>query len=144
MASKPTPTKPSASGSRVDTDAQPTGLAHNPFAALASARASLPEAPAGASVTTSKAEAPDPITKALSQKVVVRFEKKGHGGKTVTRVEGVALPATALDAFMREMKKSLGCGAVVDDGAIVLQGELVDRAMAYLQKKGAKRLVRGS
>ena len=43
-----------------------------------------------------------------------------------------------------ELKKGLGCGARVEDGAVVLQGELVDRAIAFLLKKGASKIVRGS
>lgn len=110
----------------------------SPFAKLAALREQLPpgEAPAPAARPEARAR---PM---FLEKVVVRFTRKGHGGKTVTVVTGVA-PA-AVDELSSEMKKALGCGARVEDGAIVLQGELVDRAVAFLEKKGAKKIVRGS
>ena len=76
------------------------------------------------------------------EKVVVRFTRKGHGGKTVTVVSGVA--PYALEGMCTELKKGLGCGARVQDGDVVLQGDLVDRTIALLEKKGAKKIVRGS
>ncbi|MBM4279287.1 MAG: translation initiation factor [Deltaproteobacteria bacterium] len=81
-------------------------------------------------------------SKEFLDKVVVRHERKGHGGKTVTVVSGIA-PA-ARDALCGALKKALGCGARVEGDDVVLQGELVDRAIAFLQARGAKKLVRGS
>ena len=108
----------------------------SPFAKLAALRDALPPGQAPAP----PAEKPAP--KLFGEKVVVRHTRKGHGGKTVTVITGV-LPH-ALEALCSEMKKALGCGARVEDGAVVLQGELVDRAMGFLEKKGAKKLVKGS
>jgi translation initiation factor 1 len=107
----------------------------SPFAKLAGLRDQLPAGPA----TQPKKEKPPP--KLFAEKVVVRFTRKGHGGKTVTVVTGV-LPH-ALEPFCSELKKALGCGARVEDGAIVLQGELVERAALFLEKKGAAKVVRG-
>jgi translation initiation factor 1 len=110
----------------------------SPFAKLAALKDQLPKGEAPV-----EKPAPEKKEKPLfGEKVVVRFTRKGHGGKTVTVVTGV-LPH-ALEALCTEMKKGLGCGARVDDGAVVLQGELVDRAVAFLEKKGAKKIVRGS
>lgn len=122
--------------------APPTTDATSPFAKLAGLREQLPP---GASPTTTaapKTAAPKKEKPLFLEKVVVRFTRKGHGGKTVTVVTGVA--PHALEALCTEMKKGLGCGARVEDGAIVLQGELVDRAVGYLEKKGAPKIVRGS
>jgi translation initiation factor 1 len=88
------------------------------------------------------APAPPKDKPLFADKVVVRFTRKGHGGKTVTVVTG-AQPA-ARDALCTEMKRALGCGARVDGGDIVLQGDLVDRAIAFLGTKGAKKIVRGT
>lgn len=111
----------------------------NPFAKLGALRDKLP---AG--------EPPKPLSEReqrklkppFLEKVVVRFTRKGHGGKTVTVVTGVA--PHALDAVCTEMKKALGVGARVEDGAVVLQGDLVDRVVTFLEKKGATKIVRGS
>lgn len=107
----------------------------NPFAKLASLRDRLP--PGQAPKAPVKKELP-----LFLEKVVVRHTRKGHGGKTVTVVSGVA--AHALEAIASEMKKAMGCGARVEDGAVVLQGDLVERAVAWLEKKGAAKIVRGS
>ena len=75
-------------------------------------------------------------------KLVVRMEKKGRRGKTVTRVSGV--PARDLAALCKEMKKALGCGATIEDADLILLGDLVDRAAKWLEKAGAAKLVRGT
>lgn len=106
-----------------------------PFAKLAALRDKLP-------VGAAPPKAPKPPKPRFLEKVVVRHERKGHGGKTVTVVTGVA--PHALDALCGEMKRALGCGARVEDGALVLQGEHVVRAIAFLEKQGALRIVRGS
>lgn len=112
----------------------------NPFEKLAALRDQLPPGPA----PKPAAPARDPVEAALRSKVVVRHERKGRGGKTVTMVQGLALQPAALEAFSRELKKALGCGATVEDGAIVLQGELMDRVIPWLEQRGATKLVRGS
>lgn len=79
-----------------------------------------------------------------SGKVVVRRERKGHGGKTVTVVEGLALPPAELDAMARRMRKALGCGSWVEDGRVVLQGDRAPAAETWLRANGAPRVVRGN
>ncbi|MFK7990593.1 MAG: translation initiation factor [Sandaracinaceae bacterium] len=118
--------------SRVQAPAAP--LSHNPFASLGTPAESAPTAAAPAE--------PDLDTRAtpgFDAKVVVRREKKGRGGKTVTRVTGVRTPK----AVMQAMKRSLGCGATLEGEDIVLLGEVGDRAAAWLEQEGA-RVVRGS
>jgi translation initiation factor 1 len=128
--------------------------AASPFAKLVAMRDSLPPGPPlrPAPGATSPAgtplergsRLPEAATNAagLAGKIVVRFERKGHGGKTVTIVSGVG--AKFAEAIASEMKKALGCGARVEDGDIVLQGDLVPRAIAFLEKRGAVHLVDGS
>lgn len=118
------------------------GLAHNPFSGLAALKGSLPEAPSTPSPSTSTAK---PAPARFAEKVVVRKEKKGHGGKTVTVVSGV-LPR-AHDELCGVLKKSLGTGARVDGDDIVVQGDLADRVVAVLEplvKETKSKLVRGS
>lgn len=111
----------------------------NPFSKLAGLRDQLPPGPAPAHV-----DEKTPPSDALSGRLVVRHERKGRGGKTVTLVQGVALRGAALAEFSREMKKALGCGASLEETDIVLQGDQVDRVVSYLEKMGAARVVRGS
>jgi translation initiation factor 1 len=125
---------------QIPTDAPPTTLGHNPFAALQGVRASLPSAPAPSPSSSAPPSSPPP--REFAEKVVVRHERKGHGGKTVTVVSGV-LPAARQDVA-DALKRALGCGARIDGDDVVLQGELVDRAIAFLQARGVRRIVRGS
>ena len=43
-----------------------------------------------------------------------------------------------------EMKKAMGCGAMVEGEDVILQGSLVDRAVQWLGKQGAKQIVKGT
>lgn len=124
---------------KIDTSGSPA-LTHNPFAALAlSPPAEAPAAPRDVDET---ARAPETSEAPLrfSQKVVVRRETKGRGGKTVTRITG--LPAAHREALAGRMKKALGCGAIVEGDDVLLLGSLVDRAADWLEVEGAARVVR--
>ncbi len=75
---------------------------------------------------------------ALRGKVVVRQERKGRGGKTVTLLEGPALATLSdLDAFARRVRKALGTGARVEGSAVAVQGDQREAAGAWLGKQGA-------
>lgn len=112
--------------------------ATSPFAALAGLRDALPPmTPAPAAPSPPAARKP-----AFAGKLVVQREKKGRGGKTVTRVRGLA--PSSLDALATQMKKALGCGATIEDGDLVLLGSLVERAAAWLRAQGAERVIEGN
>ena len=72
----------------------------------------------------------------------MRRELKGRAGKTITRISGI--PDAELTPLASELKKALGCGATIEDGEILLLGELVDRAALWLEKAGAARIVKGN
>jgi translation initiation factor 1 (eIF-1/SUI1) len=99
---------------------------------------------------TEPAPVPQAVTPAAeidlsrSAKLVLRRERKGHGGKTATIIEGLALPAARLDLVARLLRKALGCGARADDGCVIVQGDLVDAIEAWLRRHGAARIVRGN
>jgi translation initiation factor 1 (eIF-1/SUI1) len=76
--------------------------------------------------------------------VIVRRERKGHGGKTVTVIDGLGLSPAQLDAMARRMRKALGCGSWVDGGRVVLQGDVEPAAEAWLRRHGAARVLRGN
>jgi translation initiation factor 1 len=81
---------------------------------------------------------------ARAGRIVVRRERKGHGGKTATRIEGVVASARELEAAVREIKRALGCGAMVDAGDIVVQGAQGERLVAFLEARGARKITVGS
>ncbi len=116
-----------------------TPVTSSPFAALGALRASLPDVPIVEPSSSSSSSASPAL---FSPKVVVRKEKKGHGGKTVTIVSGV-LPS-ALDEVCKLLKSKLGCGARVEGDDVVIQGDLSDRVAVAVEALGARKIVRGS
>jgi len=114
-------------------------LTHNPFAALAGAGSPSVKPPTPAAAPVAPAAPAPPEFKA---KLVIRRELKGRGGKTVTRISG--LPAAHRDALASQMKKKLGCGAVIEGDEVVLLGDLVDRAADWLTERGAPRVIKGN
>ena len=77
-------------------------------------------------------------------KVALQRQRAGRGGKTVTLV---ILPQdykgdTA--ALAKELRKGLGCGSTIEDGKIVLQGDISDRAEAWFTKKGVAKITKSA
>ncbi len=68
--------------------------------------------------------------------VRVSRESKGRGGNVVTVIKGLALEPPALEALGKQLRAACGTGGTVKDGAIELQGDHCDRAVALLQKDG--------
>src|SRR4030095_12096022 len=79
-----------------------------------------------------------------SGKIVVRRERKGHGGKTVTVIDGLKLGRAQLGAGARIRRKALGCGARVEDGRLVVQGDLATAVATWLGAHGAARVIVGN
>jgi translation initiation factor 1 len=75
-------------------------------------------------------------------RVVLRREKKGRRGKTVTTITRHGLDDEALAALAKRLRKALGCGAGVEGDVLVLQGDQRDRAAQLLEADGW-RVVRG-
>ncbi len=73
----------------------------------------------------------------------LRKEKKGRGGKTVTLVSGNCLSPEDAEELARVMRKALGCGSRTEGSAVLLQGDLRERAESWLVAHGAKRVVVG-
>ena len=68
----------------------------------------------------------------------VRRETKGRGGKTVTTISGLALPADELKALAKRIKARCGCGGSVVDGVIEIQGDRADMLCDWLMAAGFK------
>jgi translation initiation factor 1 len=67
---------------------------------------------------------------------ILRMEKAGRGGKTVTVVAGLPRNAGFLKGLCAELKRACGSGGAVGDGTIEIQGEARDRVRAHLRSKG--------
>lgn len=110
-------------------------LTHNPFAALAGKAPS--SSVRGTTVGTGQAGAVISAggEAAGSNRVEVRREKKGRGGKVVTLVSWLAgAPPEPISDFAKAMARALGTGARVEGARIVIQGDLTQRAAELLAK----------
>lgn len=97
------------------------------------------EAIAAAAPVATPAAEKKPASPFGPDKIVVRMERKGHGGKTCTAVEG--LPAAMQESTAKALRGAMGTGARVEEGRVIVQGDLRDRVAEWLQKQGAKRVV---
>lgn len=68
--------------------------------------------------------------------VRVSRDTKGRGGKAVTLVRGLALDETALAALGKRLRSACGAGGTVKDGVLEVQGDHVERVLAWLQQEG--------
>ncbi len=104
-------------------------LAVNPFAGLDAT--GLPEGPA-------ENPTPAPPTKNSPDRVVLRREKSGRGGKTVVVVSGFATHFSTNDLadLGRRARQACGCGGTVADREIELQGDDPARVSAFFAGEG--------
>ena len=109
----------------------------SPFAALGALRDRLPpgEVPAAPVPAASP-----PAARPGPARAVVRYQRKGRGGKEVTLVEKLELPEAALDRWCRELKRALGCGGSLEAGVIALAGDQRPRLPAMLEARGVRRV----
>ncbi len=68
--------------------------------------------------------------------VRVSREKQGRGGKTVTVVRGLPLAPDALAALGKQLRAACGAGGTAKDGVLEVQGDHVERVMAWLTQAG--------
>lgn len=85
----------------------------------------------------------DELIAGLTQ-VTLHRESSGRGGRTVTlvRLKGNTLPDA--EELAKALRKGLGCGSHVEEGCVVLQGSIADRAQEWFAKKGVGRIVMGN
>src|ERR671922_879391 len=75
-----------------------------------------------------------------SEHFVIRHESHHHSGREVTIVEPHSLSKdeASLKELARKLKEKLGTGGDVENGRIVLHGDLRNQAMSELVKLGFK------
>lgn len=76
----------------------------------------------------------EPVPERIVAKL--RIEKSGRGGKTVTVVDGLPRNQQLLDDLARELKRALGTGGAVRDGAVEIQGDRREVVREKLTSKG--------
>ncbi len=115
----------------------PAAAFHAPFAALHALRGQLPAAAPSAPSAPAR---PAPAGRPAPARAVVRLEKKGRRGKEVTVVEQLSLPSEDMQAWLAELRRTLGCGGAEEEGALVLQGDHRRRVEAFLRARGVARV----
>lgn len=106
----------------------------NPFAGLAGLRNDLPPGP------TAPARLADAKPALGPARAVVRYERKGRGGKEVSVIEHLGLPPAELEKWTKELKQTLGVGGHLDGAVIVLQGDVRSRIEAVLLARGVRKV----
>lgn len=79
---------------------------------------------------------PDKVAKKGDGIVRVTRDRKGRGGKTVTLITGIAGSEDSIASVAQQLKKLCGSGGTVKDGAIEIQGDHCDKALAKLAEMG--------
>jgi translation initiation factor 1 len=84
-----------------------------------------------------------PVEKALQagarpaqQKVTIRLERKGRGGKSVTVIEGLQISHKEREDLLKTLKMKIGTGGTVKGTALEIQGDHRDGLLAELEKQG--------
>ncbi len=67
---------------------------------------------------------------------VLRLEKKGRGGKSVTVVANLPRNASFLAALAAELKKACGTGGTATEESVEIQGDQRERLRPLLAAKG--------
>lgn len=68
--------------------------------------------------------------------VRVSRDSKGRGGKTMTVVRGLSLDAEALATLGKRLRTACGAGGTAKEGVLEVQGDHVERVIAWLQQEG--------
>lgn len=67
-------------------------------------------------------------------KVRIMLETKGRAGKGVSVISGLDFDSKQLQTWCKELKNHCGSGGTVKDANIEIQGDHVQKIMAYLAK----------
>ena len=73
---------------------------------------------------------------AWQQRLRVRMERNGRGGKTVTIVDKFVGADEDLEALGKTLKTRCGVGGSAKEGQIIIQGDFRDRVVALLKELG--------
>ncbi|NJW53378.1 translation initiation factor [Salinimicrobium oceani] len=80
----------------------------------------------------------DEILQPHEQLLEAHYSSKGRAGKKVTVIKGYIGPEEDLNQLGKDLKKKCGVGGSVKDREIIIQGDVRDKIMAYLQDLGYK------
>ncbi len=72
------------------------------------------------------------------QRVIVKLERKGRGGKSMTIIDGLQMPLHEMRALLKDLKEKLGTGGSLKENSFEIQGDRCDAVMSILEKMGYK------
>jgi len=70
------------------------------------------------------------------RRTIVRLDRKGRGGKSVTVIEGLQLSGEDSEKLLKLLKAKLGTGGTVKNATLEIQGDHCDAVMAELSRIG--------
>lgn len=76
----------------------------------------------------------DPVPAKVTAKL--RLETKARGGKSVTVIDGLPRNEPFLQSLIHDLKKALGTGGTVREGALELQGDRREKLRGLLSARG--------
>jgi translation initiation factor 1 len=86
--------------------------------------------------------APEAVVKPGGFTALLRIEKQGRGGKTVSVVDGLPKVNVFLKDLTKQLKNACGSGGTFlmdgKEGVIEIQGDKREQIRAFLAKKGIK------
>jgi translation initiation factor 1 len=82
------------------------------------------------------AEKRHPVKESVGQRLTVRHERKGRGGKSVTLIEGLQMPQKEKEDLLKQFKIRLGTGGTIKESTIEIQGDHADALVEALGKMG--------
>lgn len=80
--------------------------------------------------------APKTATPPSLQKVRIRLERKGRGGKSVTVIEVIEARPAELRTLLKKLKAKLGTGGTLRENIMEIQGDRRDGVILELEKMG--------
>jgi translation initiation factor 1 (eIF-1/SUI1) len=80
-----------------------------------------------------------------TSQITMHRESSGRKGHTVTAAAFKPEPdRTTLEAAAKAIRRGLGCGSHIEGSRVILHGDVMDRAVSWFAKNGAKKIVRGN
>jgi translation initiation factor 1 len=81
---------------------------------------------------------PNEPSRRQAEAVLLRIEKAGRGGKTVTILSRLVMHPAGKEELLRKLKSACGAGGALKNGELEIQGDQRPRIKAFLEKDGYK------